>query len=198
MNKQIAVVVVAAVVLVTAATPASAHRQTVLDRADSDGPLDLAGASAAHKRSTETGRRYFNLELITYEAWADQTVAGGRNFLAFEFNWDRDTNIERCVVVQQREVEPGTFALEATVNQDCTYLADERVTSTPLVTRPDEHSVKIQIPRRAVTGGDPDFRWRAVSSYEEQRQSAPCASETGDGGYGKCADFTRWQRHTPN
>lgn len=180
-------------------TPSMAHPQTALDEDDSAGPLDTVAARATHKKSTETGRRYFELTLITYEEWSDATVGGGKNFIAFEFETDRDDLIDRCLVITRREVEPSTFALEANVYRECNYFNSDRVSGTQQITRPDQHSVNVAIGRRLLVGrGVTSYRWRSVTSFEEQRQEGPCPAPDphGDGGYGACADFTRWQRHS--
>ncbi len=198
MKKLVVVAASALVSLALLAPTAAAHPQTALDTDDSPGPLDTVAARVSDKQSDETGRRYFELRLVTYEEWSDATVGGGKNFIAFEFQTDKDELIDRCLVITQREVEPDVFALEANVYRECNYFNSDRVSGTQLITRPDQHSVDISIGRRALLGrGVRAYRWRSVTSFEEQQQSSECAAPEphGDGGYGACADFTRWIRH---
>lgn len=181
--------------LLVPATSGWAHPAATLDRDDSEGPLDIAGAASRHRRVGDEGGQYVDLELAVYEAWAESTVAGGRNFVSFELEWDGDDGVERCVVV--RASDDGS--LRATVARNCVYLNDDQLDVAASVERPDEHSVVVRVPRRAVTGGRSTYRWRAVTSFEEQPQGSPCAQPEphGDGGYGTCADFTRWIEHVP-
>lgn len=181
-----------AVFLMTAS--ASAHSRTTLDKDDVAGPLDIVATKQSHE---ETGVRGLTLRLITYETWDSDTLGGSHQFVSFEFNLDSDSAIERCLVITNQEVEPGAFALRGDVYKNCKYFDDERIGSTSLVTRPDQHSVKVNIRKRLlVPKGSGAYRWRAASSFEEQDQNSACAAPDphGDGGYGTCKDLTSWSR----
>lgn len=181
--------------LLLATTPAFAHSRTTLDQDDTAGPLDTVAAKLKHE---EKGVDGLTLRLITYEKWESDILGGGRQFISFEFNLDADSVIERCLVVTKQEVEPGAFALRGDVYKSCKYFDDERVGSTSLVTRPDQHSVKVRVRKRLlVPRASGAYKWRAATSFEEQDQSSSCPTPEphGDGGYGTCNDLTSWSRH---
>lgn len=190
----IAAGITAAVALVATA---SAHSAAVLDRDDSEGPLDVAAVQAKHKKGADGGGQYVELELVTYEEWDASMAAGARNFVTFEFDWDRDGGAERCVVVRATQMDGEDF-LRADVARDCVYLNDDTIGPALSISRPDEHSVVVRVARKDVARPRTDYRWRAVTSFEEQPQGSPCAAPEphGDGGYGTCADTTSWVRHS--
>lgn len=195
MRKRIQSAVMVLVAVVMSALPAFAHGQTVLDKDDSDGPLDLVAAEQRHQSGDVKGLK---LRLVTYEVWDSATLGGGHQFVSFEFNLDADPAIERCLVITNQEVEPGAFALRGHIYKNCKYFNDEQIGSTSLVSRPDQHSVRVSIPRKAMLPRSADvYKWRAVSSFEEDDPQSACPSPQphGDGGYGVCSDFTAWQRH---
>lgn len=193
----------AALALLTAligASPATAHEQTVLDQDDSDGPLDIVAARQRHARVTEVQThpekeiRYIELRyrIVTYEKWERSIVSGGHNFISFEFNLDRDRTIERCLVITNSEHE-----MLGRIYKNCTYFDDELVAMAS-VGRRDKHSLDVAFPRRMLGKSIKKWRWRAVTSFEEQDQSSACPAPEphGDGGYGACTDFTKWARHS--
>lgn len=94
---------VAAISLLMA--PAFAHPQALLDLDDSASPIDLAAVELRHEGRDVT------LTMTTYEAWDESLLADdGKNYLSFEFQTDRDDTIDRCVVIDARDLEPGRRA----------------------------------------------------------------------------------------
>jgi hypothetical protein len=110
--------------------------------------------------------------------------------------------MERCIVITAQIPQEGeALSYQVNVYEGCNYFDDRLIRSfgTEKVKRRDEHSIAVTLRKRAVLGpGVTSFRWRAVTSFEEQRQDAACPAPEphGDGGYGACADFTRWKRHS--
>ena len=202
--RQVIVLVVSILML---ASSAAAHSRTTLDGDDSPGPLDLVAARHSEffideihsERGDSTG---VTMKLVTFEKWTRETVAGQFNFVGWEFNLDGDAAIERCVLVQRREVEPGKFRLEATIYKRCSSTPRERVATAFRVWREDRHSIKVEVMRaRRLLGRDRSYAWRAVTSFQEQepRQKAACEHRVYAPPaplYGTCADFSRWKRHS--
>ncbi len=192
--------VLGAAVALAAVAPAHARTQTVLDPDDSDGPLDtVAVRHRPYELHVTTSHGEFTvpvirLRLITYETWDSSVLADPRNFISFEFNPDRDPNIERCLVVRESESR-----LMAQLFKNCTYLNDTAVTKPYEAFRGgDEHAVEVSIGRRQVAGrGRHRYSWRSVTSYESRDQASACPMPTPqeDGGYGTCSDFTRWKNY---
>jgi uncharacterized protein YcnI len=191
---------VALAALLVASVPSGmAHEQTELDADDSHSPLDIVAARQRHRVFTEAqthpGKQFkvteLRYRLVTYEKWEREIVSGNHNFISFEFNLDDDPVIERCLVITN-----GEFEMLGRMYKNCNYFDDELVGSAS-VSRPDKHSLVTAFPRRLLRKGITKWRWRAVTSYEEQDQSSSCpASEPhGDGGYGTCSDFTDWKKH---
>lgn len=184
--------------LVLSGVPAASHEQTKFDADDSDGPLDVAATRLRHVRLTEASLHpprerkivEIRLRISTYEQWDSELLQGPHNFVAFEFNFDNDSNIERCIVITHGEHEP-----RAELRRNCDYLNDEmiRVLSAH---RPNKNGMITAIARHHLKKGIRDFRWRAVTSYEDDESAAcPTPEPHGDGGYGSCRDFTEWKRH---
>jgi hypothetical protein len=145
------------------------------------------------------------LKLITYETWEHTAIAGGKNFAGFEFNLDGDAGIERCAIVDSQDAQEGggegKTEYEVRIYEGCNYFDDKLIRSyeSGHAGRPDAHSLRVTVPRRVLLGrGVKSYRWRAVTSFQEQDQSSPCPAPDphGDGGYGTCADFTKWTRHS--
>lgn len=182
------------------ASPVTAHEQAVLDNDDSDGPLDIVAARQRHARVTELQAhpekeiRYVELRyrLVTYEKWERSIVSGGHSFISFEFNLDRDRAVERCLVVTNSEHE-----MLGRIYKNCTYFDDELIGSAS-VGRRDKHSLDVAFPRHILGKGNNKWRWRAATSFQEQNQNSVCPAPEphGDGGYGACTDFTKWDRHS--
>lgn len=179
--------------------PGIAHEQTELDADDSPGPLDMVAARQRHHVSRELQthpRKEFKVtelryRLVTYEKWERDIVSGNHNFISFEFNLDDDPVIERCLVITNSE-----FEMLGRMYKNCNYFDDELLGSAT-VSRRDRHSVNTAFPRRLLRKGITSWKWRAVTSFEEQSQSSPCPAPEphGDGGYGACPDFTEWRIH---
>ncbi len=198
-RRGLTLLLLASLLVLSLATAAWPHEQTGLDRADSPGPLDIVAARQRHARVTElqthpqreirsTELRY---RLVTYEEWERTIVPGGRNFISFEFNLDRDRGIERCLVITNSEHE-----MLGRMYKDCTYVHDELIGSAS-VGRRDQHSLDTNFRLRLLGRNATKWRWRAITSFEEQNPNSPCPAPEphGDGGYGACADFTEWKRH---
>lgn len=198
---------IAVAVLVGTMTAGIAHEQTKLDPDDSPGPLDLVATQHRHRtidfHGTGPGRLVTSLtfKVVTYETWSYEAIGGGRNFVAFEIDVDLDRKMDRCIVVHsQTPTEGAARGYEVNVYEGCNYFDDRLIRSfgTENVRRPDEHSIRVVLGRRAALGpGVKSYGWRAVTSFEEQNQDGPCPAPDphGDGGYGTCADFTGWKTH---
>lgn len=195
--------------LCSIATPAVAHQKTLLDPDDSPGPLDLVAARHGHQTLDFYGpgggglRTSLIFRIVTYETWSYEAIGGwGKNFVAFEIDRDRDGRIDRCVVVtSQVPTDGAALGYQANVYKGCNYFDDRLIHSfgTENVRRPDEHSLRVTLPKRAVVGRRvKSYAWRAVTSFEEQNQNSPCPApeDHADGGYGTCADLTRWNKHS--
>ena len=204
MKKLLSTAVVTVLVAVLGGT-GMAHTQFALDPDDSPGPMDIVTARLAHK--VDDGKPTIKLRLVTYETWTYESIDDRKQFVSFEIDVPKDRlerGADRCVVVQAHTepAEPGTdpaLGYSANVYKNCMYFGDDLVKSYGMerVTIPDAHSIQVQIPKRVLVGSRADsYRWRAVTSFEEPQQSSVCPSPgPHDGGYGACADFTKWQRH---
>lgn len=169
--------------------PAFAHTQTTLDGADSAGALDLVAARNKHQDSSKA----LILKLVTYESWQQ---LGGMTFVSFEFDKNNDGEPERCLDIGvdgtlQATMYKGTFS-------GCVLRADEQRIGSRLATRPDEHSIKVAIPKRWLGRNSKSFRWRAATSFEEEGHAdcPPPEDLPPERRYGTCVDFTRWTRHS--
>ncbi len=198
--KRLLALSLATAMLALLATSAFAHTQTVLDSDDSEGPLDIVAARHSHK-VRDGGRPQAIFRVVTYESWTYESINDTKQFVSFEINLDKDDAIERCVVVRAHTPnDGGALGYSANVYKNCIYFDDELVRSfgTEHVSVPDAHSIRVVVPQKVPLGGKAHgYRWRAVTSFEEQQQNSDCPAPEphGDGGYGACADFTKWQRH---
>jgi hypothetical protein len=165
---------------------------TVIDRDDTAGPLDLVAARHMAIARSATRPARLELELVTYEAWAGETLAEDHALVSFEFDVRSDGRADRCLDIAG---DPDG-ALEARVNVGCSGLPSAR--SGPFkVTRPDTHSVRVVIPRRSAIGRSPTaYRWRATSSFEDPSHAdcAPSSAPPPEYRYATCTDRTRWVR----
>jgi hypothetical protein len=200
--------------LLLLAPTAFGHTKTALDPDDTSGPLDIVAArhghetytiSETHTTAPDRHQTKVRLKLITYETWEHTAIAGGKNFAGFEFNLDGDAGIERCAIVDSQDAQEGggegKTEYEVRIYEGCNYFDDKLIRSyeSGHAGRPDAHSLRVTVPRRVLLGrGVKSYRWRAVTSFQEQDQSSPCPAPDphGDGGYGTCADFTKWTRHS--
>ncbi len=191
---------IASSVLVLIAAPALAGTQTVLDPDDSESVLDtVAVRHRPYELDVTTSEGGFivpviRLRLITYETWSPSVVSGPRSFISFEFNRDRDRDIERCLVIRESDSR-----LMAQLFKNCRYDNDTAVTKPYEAFRGgDEHAVEVSIGRRQVAGkGRHRYSWRSVTSYETPTQSSLCPAPTPpeEAGYGSCVDVTRWKSY---
>lgn len=118
-------------------------------------------------------------------------------FLSLEFDKNGDGNPERCLDIGR------DGSLKAQMYRDsffgCVIQADEnKVGDGALANRPDEHSVKVTIPKRWLGRNSKVYRWRAATSFEEDGHAdcAPPENVPPERRYGTCVDFTRWRRHS--
>lgn len=184
--------------LVTAlAAPGGAHGLTVLDPDDSPGPLDVVAARLKHP-----GRNTILLRLVTYEAWDDTTLHGDRRFVSLEIDDDRRPGIDRCVVARAYFVEDGEpTRYEGPVYKNCDAPLpySREVGLATVVTRPDEHSIEIDVGRNVIWNGrgPREFRWRALTSYEDEAWPGcePPDPMPPEHFVGTCGDWTAWNTH---
>lgn len=198
MNRGRIKVAVALVSLSLMTSPATAHLQAPVDDDDSPGTLDIVVVRHRHRvyetAQTHPSRQSTSTELsfrlVTYEKWEGSVLSGGHNFISFEFNLDGDDGIERCLVVTK-----GRNEMLGRMYKDCKYAEDELAGSAS-VSRPDKHSIHTAFPRKLLRRGIESYRWRAVTSYEDE-QTSECAPQDppSAGGYGTCLDATKWKSH---
>lgn len=164
--------------------PASAHTTTVLDPDDSPGPLDTVASRAKHDTTFAT------FKLITYETWSSDRVEGGNNFITIEFDFDADRQPDRCFDVTSPD---GASLVGQMYTVGCALvLGDPKGPPLP-VARPDNHSLKAEIPRRLIGKDRRSYRWRTVTSFEAADYSGCPKPESPppESRYGVCKDFTR-------
>lgn len=79
----------------------------------------------------------------------------------------------------------------------CVQRFDEKLVGTRLASRPDQHSVKVTIPKRWLGRNARVYRWRAATSFEEDGhpECSPPENLPPERRYGTCVDFTRWKKH---
>lgn len=185
-------------------TSASANPQTTLDRDDTAGPLDLVAAKQAEAFIAQTHPRkswmILDMKLVTFEPWSDADVADPYNFLGFELNLDDDDNIERCVLIQQRETASESSEVQAAAYRGCSKTPRRQMGEPFRVRRPDDHTVLLTVRKRFLIGRNRSYEWRAVSSYQDPQQGPGAGCERREYMppgplYASCADFTRWKRH---
>lgn len=163
-----------ALALLTIATlfvgvPATADRRAFLDEDDSAGPLDLVAATHGHK-TTERGTQLLVHGVVTYEKWATEDDVGT---FSFGFNTDRDDVFERGVVVSYHD---GKLTAKVFNRRG----EGEGTIGYARVWRPDEHSVKIGIPRWLMKRHNLTFyRWfaRSHAQTEELECQLGCTDE---------------------
>lgn len=196
--KRIIGFVVSALTALFIAVPAAAHVQTVLDPDDTPGPLDTVAARVKHFRIAETHperhRTVLTFKLVTYETWPNDRLSGVDNHVTFEFNLDSDDGVERCFEIRQRE--DGELQGQM-FSRGCEFVLGEPVGKPRNVSRPDEHSLKASFRKRLLGKSIKAFRWRAVTSFDENNDSQcprpdPLPPERR---YATCTDSTKWSRH---
>lgn len=201
MRRGVRVVVAAGLVVMLLAGHAFAHVQTSLDEDDSPGGLDLVAGRqrdrvyyiAGTHPETTSRRTELVLKLVTYESWEEVGSVG--TFVGFEFDLDGDGRFDRCLKVR------ADGNLKAEMYKDsfgCAIEVEESKIGTRTARRPDQHSIKVIIPKRWLGRGVESYRWRAVTSFEEDghRECSPPDPLTPERQYGTCVDFTRWAKHT--
>ena len=184
---------VVGLLLLASMPPGMAHEQAKLDADETSGPLDIVVTQHRH-RSLGPGTSLI-FKIVTYEKWSRDVIAeGGHRFISIELNLDQDSEIERCFVMNTNDSE--TFGI---MYKNCRYFGDEQVGSKDFfpARQLDEHTIRAEFPKRLLGRGVSQYRWRAVTSFEERNQDNPCFAPESprDGGYGICADFTDWKSH---
>lgn len=185
------------------ASGAFAHVQTSLDEDDSPGGLDLVAGRqrdrvyyiASTHPDTRSRRTEIVLKLVTYEEWQDLGGSAGQTFVAFEFDTDSDGRLDRCIKIGA----DGT--LKAWMYKDsfgCAIGVEESKIGSRTARRPDDHSIKVIIPKRWLGRGLESYRWRAVTSFEEEGhpECAPPDPRPPERRYATCLDVTRWAKHS--
>lgn len=186
---RIKIILAPVLALMVLASPALAHTQTRLDGDDSAGTLDLMAARHKHRGSPKN----LMLKLVTYEKWQQ---LGDMTFVSFEFDKNDDGQPERCLDIGldgtlQATMYKGTFA-------GCVQQFEQQQVGSRLASRPDQHSVKVTIPKTWLGGNSKVYRWRAATSFEQERHAecSPPENLPPERRYGTCVDFTRWKRHS--
>ena len=146
---------------------AFADTHAVIDRDDSPGPLDIAAAQHGH------AGRMLTFDVVTYEAWDPSTLTG--SLFLFRINLDSDKRLERGIVVR-----PGGDGLEARVFGKGGEVEGFR--GYAQVTRPDDHSFRIELKRRLLKRDLESFAWQLLSNVAVNEP--PC-----DGESGGCFDY---------
>ena len=195
-----AIATVLIVMLCTAA--AFGHVQTSLDEDDSPGALDLVAGRmrdrvyyiASTHPETRERRTELVLKLVTYESWEE---LGGMTYVGFEFDVNGDVDPEFCLDIGRDGTwKAHMFSLGFS---GCVLRDEEYKIGTRTTRRPDDHSIKVIIPKRWL-GRDPEaIKWRAFTSFEQEDhpECAPPDPFPPERRYGTCVDFTRWTKHHP-
>lgn len=193
---------IAGLITIVCAANASGHVQTSLDEDDSPGGLDLVAGRqrdrvyfiATSHPATTSRHTEIVLKLVTYESW--QTLGGslGMTFVAFEFDMDRDGELDRCIKIGA----DGTMKAHMYRNlRGCALNVEESRIGSRRTRRPDDHSIKVIIPKRWLGRGLKSYTWRAVTSFEEEGHPdcPPPDPRPPERQYGTCLDVTRWAKH---
>ncbi len=190
---------IALALVVLLAIPGVALGKTDLDPDDTAGPLDVVAARAKHFFIAQTHpyREWavLNLKLITYETWTNDQLGGIDSHVTFEFDLDGDGTVDRCLEIR-RAADGDLEGRMYTVG--CEFIPGEPIGKPKRARRPDGHSLEIEFRKRWLGQGERKFRWRAVTSYDEENDSdcprpEPLPPERR---YATCTDFTRWLRHS--
>jgi hypothetical protein len=164
---RLAIAVAALATLVAAETP-QAGTDTVRDRNDRPGPLDIRSASQGHSGTKVTHT------IRTFANWRIGLLGPSTpNFFSLEINTDSDRALERVVVIfsSSGHMVAGVFTRSGS------FLGRTGAS------RPNAHTVKVTI-RRALLGNPAGYRWRALSFF---RSPSPCG--------GGCLDRAPGLRH---
>jgi hypothetical protein len=135
------------------AVPAHAHVQTVADRNDRPGPLDIRSARHAHSGSKVTHT------ITTFGAWRP-ALLGLRtpNFFALSISTDGDAPAERVVVV---------YSAGGRVTARI-YSGDGRFVAGATAAKPNARTVRISFLRSRL-GTGLQYRWQALSFFASPR-----------------------------
>jgi hypothetical protein len=151
---RLAIAMAALCTLATTET-ALAGTDTVRDRNDRPGPLDIRSASQGHSGTKVTHT------IRTFANWPIRILGPSTpNFFSLEINTDRDRALERVVVIFST---PGRM-IAGVFTRSGSFLGRAGAS------RPNAHTVKVTI-RRGLLGSPPGYRWRALSFF---RSPSPC------------------------
>lgn len=172
--------------------PAWSHTQTLIDRDDTPSPLDTVAVRHWHRVSGDRNEASLVFKLVTYETW-DSSVLGHsfENFISFEFDENLDGRPERCFDIQ---LKGESLKGRMYTGFGCVAHASAVGSAIP-VARPDEHSVKVNIPKHLVGRKVSRYRWRSATSFEQQ-DHPECASPEQlppERRYATCVDRTGWK-----
>lgn len=178
---------------------ALAHVQTSLDEDDSPGGLDLVAGrqrdrvyfiSGTHPE-TSSRRTEVVLKLVTYEPWQE---LGGMTYVGFEFDLDGDGELDRCLKIGVDGTMKGWMYEDF---RGCVLGIEEAKIGARSARRVDAHGIRVIIPKRWLGRGVGSYRWRAVTSFEEDGNPdcSPPDPMPPERQYATCVDFTRWARH---
>jgi hypothetical protein len=145
----------AALCALVAAEAAQAGTDTVRDRNDRPGPLDIRSASQGHSGTKVTHT------IRTFANWRIGLLGPSTpNFFSLEISTDADRALERVVVMfsSSGHMVAGVFTRSGS------FLG--RAGSS----RPNGHTVKVTI-RRGLLGSPAGYHWRALSFF---RSPSPC------------------------
>lgn len=199
MRSKTVAVVIALAAFGVLATPADAHQRVVLDGDDTSGPFDMVAVRMNHLYVGETHPertwRILEFRLITYGTWTNDALTGIDTHITFEFDLDKDEDVDRCLVIQRSadgRLEGQMYSV------GCEFVLGKPVGKPQDVRRRDEHSLEIDFRPRLLGEDVTTFRWRAVTSYDREGDSEcpqpdPLPPERR---YATCTDFTRWQGHS--
>jgi hypothetical protein len=147
------------------------------------------------------------LRVVTYETWANSALSGqgrsGRHrFAAFELDLDGDDQPDRCIAASWTNdvmSDPSVGFFRPTVYEECTYAPQDEA-GTGTWSRPDDHTLVLHVARSLFAAkAEGAFRWRAVTSYEDDGDGGACPPSGGQdvSPYGSCTDLTGWIVHRP-
>ncbi len=194
---------IAGLITLAATAAAFGHVQTSLDEDDSPGGLDLVAGRqrdrvyyivSLHPKKTSRHTEIV-LKLVTYEEWHSLGGSLGMTFVGFEFDTDGDEEFDRCIKIGA----DGTMKahMYKSVFSGCVLGSDDARIGSRRTRRPDDHSIKVIIPKRWLGRGLDSYRWRAVTSFEEEGHPdcPPPDPRPPERQYGACLDVTRWAKH---
>lgn len=158
-------------------TPVLANKKTVTDPDDVNGEIDIQAVSHGHGSNRTLVHR-----VEMFEEWLSSDLEPEESWIALLFDIDRDNfNDNRYLRIDYSE-EEGLYA--------DMYYQGISGPGEPIgevrVSRPDERSVKVRFPKRFIKKRLKVYRWRAITSFEDDGE---CSSEPDSGDQGGCLDY---------